>query len=158
MQKYPDEYEGTKKNVRALGIILLIIGGLLLIYGVGNIFTVFGTSPGGGTMEEFQDTSAWMMQTFLVGGISIFIGFVMVGFGSQMIMASKAKEISKYAASQMAPATEMVTEAVASGLSKGFGGKSPVSGQKEVIKIKCRNCGYLETEDADFCSKCGERM
>jgi len=26
------------------------------------------------------------------------------------------------------------------------------------VRIKCRNCGYLETEDAEFCSKCGQRL
>ncbi len=37
----------------------------------------------------------------------------------------------------------------------GFG--SPVA-QSPDVRVKCRNCGYLETEDAEFCSKCGQRL
>ncbi len=30
--------------------------------------------------------------------------------------------------------------------------------QKEVIKIKCRDCGSLNDEDAKFCKGCGKKM
>jgi len=30
--------------------------------------------------------------------------------------------------------------------------------RSEIIKIKCPNCGYLENEDAKFCSKCGKKI
>ena len=29
---------------------------------------------------------------------------------------------------------------------------------KEVVKVKCRNCGNLEMEDAAFCRKCGKPL
>jgi len=29
---------------------------------------------------------------------------------------------------------------------------------KEVVRIKCRNCGSLEAEDASFCRKCGNPL
>ena len=29
---------------------------------------------------------------------------------------------------------------------------------KETVKVKCRNCGSLEAEDAAFCHKCGKPM
>lgn len=29
---------------------------------------------------------------------------------------------------------------------------------KEVVKVKCRNCGSLEAEDAAFCRKCGQAL
>lgn len=31
-------------------------------------------------------------------------------------------------------------------------------GRREVVRIRCRSCGYLETEDARFCSGCGAPM
>ena len=64
-------------------------------------------------------------------------------------MARATGSSSKYTA-------EQVTDGIASGLKKhdmSIGG-----GGREVVKIKCRNCGYLETEDAEFCSKCGQAM
>jgi len=30
--------------------------------------------------------------------------------------------------------------------------------QKEIIKIRCRNCGALNDEDAKFCKSCGREM
>jgi len=30
--------------------------------------------------------------------------------------------------------------------------------EKEVIKIKCRNCGSLNDEDAKFCKSCGKEL
>src|SRR5207247_899563 len=32
------------------------------------------------------------------------------------------------------------------------------SAPKEVVKIKCRNCGSLEAEDAAYCRKCGQPL
>jgi len=29
---------------------------------------------------------------------------------------------------------------------------------KEVVRIKCRNCGSLEADDAAFCRKCGQPL
>ena len=30
--------------------------------------------------------------------------------------------------------------------------------QKEIIKVRCRNCGELNDEDAKFCKNCGGSM
>jgi uncharacterized OB-fold protein len=30
--------------------------------------------------------------------------------------------------------------------------------EKEVIKIKCRNCGSLNDEDAKYCKSCGKEI
>ena len=88
------------------------------------------------------------------------IGFICAVAGYQLYFVTHMRGIARYTAVETAPAAEIMTEAVASGLSRGFSkeGSSPFSQGKEVIRIKCRQCGYLETEDADFCSKCGERM
>ncbi|QPL05417.1 MULTISPECIES: zinc ribbon domain-containing protein [Actinomyces] len=32
------------------------------------------------------------------------------------------------------------------------------AGAESQIRVRCRSCGYLETEDATFCSSCGARM
>lgn len=29
---------------------------------------------------------------------------------------------------------------------------------KETVKVKCRNCGSLEAEDAAFCHTCGQAI
>ena len=35
---------------------------------------------------------------------------------------------------------------------------NPQAPAKDVIRIKCRNCGSLEAEDAAFCRKCGKPL
>ena len=32
------------------------------------------------------------------------------------------------------------------------------AGAQPLIRVRCRECGFLETEDATFCSGCGARM
>lgn len=36
--------------------------------------------------------------------------------------------------------------------------QNPQNSTKEVVRIKCRNCGTLEAEDAEFCRKCGKPL
>ena len=36
----------------------------------------------------------------------------------------------------------------------GASGAAP----RQEVRIRCRSCGYLETEDATFCSACGQRV
>jgi len=97
---------------------------------------------------------------FAIGGFALVLGFAMFAFGAQLFMTANARAISKYAATEAAPAVSITTEAVASGLSKGLKGSNIGLGSsdREVIRVKCRNCGYLETEDAEFCSKCGKQV
>ncbi|SDN25343.1 hypothetical protein SAMN05216355_101427 [Actinomyces ruminicola] len=38
------------------------------------------------------------------------------------------------------------------------GAPGPTGSPAEVVKLRCRSCGYLETEDAAFCSQCGQRI
>ena len=157
MKASQGEYEEKKKSIRIIGIILLVVGVALFLFGISNIFTVFTTPT---DWDNFAQQSSNMMGSFVIGGFSVVIGFALIGIGFQMYFATHIRGISRFSARETAPATEIMTEAVASGLSRGFSkeGGGPFSASKEVIKVKCRNCGYLETEDADFCSKCGERM
>ena len=157
MKASQGEYEEKKKSIRIIGIILLVAGIGLFLFGITNIFTVFTTPT---DWANFAQQSSNMMGSFVIGGFSIVIGFALIGFGYQMYFATHIRGLARFAATETAPAAEVMTEAVASGLSRGLTkeGRSPFSSSKEVIKLKCRNCGYLETEDADFCSKCGERM
>ena len=156
MEDQKTEYEGRKQNIRLYGIILLIIGIGLMVIGVGALFSAMTSSP---DWDNFDAFVSQQMGTFFIGAIAVFVGFICAVVGYRMYFITHLRGVTRYAAIETAPAAEIMTEAVASGLSKGLtkDGRSPFSQGKEVIKIKCRECGYLETEDADFCSKCGEK-
>lgn len=156
MQDQSSEYEEKKQNIRLFGIILLIVGIGIAIFAVINLFSAFSSVP---SLDNPDDIGE-QMGSFFLGGILLVVGFSCISFGYKMFFVTHLRGIARYAAVETAPAAEIMTEAVAGGISKGFAksGGSPFSQEKEVIRIKCRNCGYLETEDADFCSKCGEKI
>ena len=138
------EYQNTKEKIAKRGRIMIWLG---LIIGIAGIVLLVV-----GIMNNFTFAA--------VGGFTMVIGLAIAGFGMQFYFASKAGKISGYMAratgSSSKYTAEQVTDGIASGLKKhdmSIGG-----GGKEVVKIKCRNCGYLETEDAEFCSKCGQAV
>lgn len=151
-------HQETKSQLKLIGIVLLIAGFLIIFFGIVQIFIVF-TEPT--DWDNFEQQANRQMGQFFIGAILTFVGFVMIGFGFQMSVAGRAGGITKYFARESAPATRIMTEAVAEGFSRGLhesGIGSSRETVKEVIKIRCPHCGYLETEDADYCSKCGKSL
>ena len=132
-----EDYSNYKNVMRAIGIPLLIIGIILLIIG----FTSFATS--GSFNQAFGN-----MAIFIVGGLLSVIGFGLISW-------TLVRPISKYYATEASPAIKIASKSLAEGLKE-----SGVAGpqQKEVIKVKCPHCGYLDSEDAEFCSKCGKKI
>lgn len=71
-----------------------------------------------------------------------------------------------YVATEVAPGITVASEAVARGISDAFekSGGVPIKVQgvegpgPQSIRVKCRTCEYPETEDADYCSKCGKPL
>jgi len=122
--------------MRAIGIPVLVIGIILLIVSFVNF--------AGGSISG----AAGNMITFALGGIMLVIGFGLVGL-------SIVRPLSKYYASEGAPGIKIASKSIGDGLkdSNVFSDT-----KKEIIKIKCPHCGYLESEDAEFCSKCGKKI
>lgn len=150
----------TKIALRIIGAILLIIGLIIVLIGASQ-----QSSTAMGNEDWFEQSSAGMFK--------IFGGLVLIIIGAILLYVSFIRRVASYYAEELSPALETATDAVGAGITRGIqrsGGikldiqtsgqaqhSSPVE-PREVIKIKCRSCGYLETEDADFCSKCGKKM
>jgi len=130
------DYSEYKTAMIAIGIPMIIIGIILAVYGFVNF--------GSGGFEA----AAGNQMIFMGGDIIAVIGFVLVGLAI-------IRPTSKYYATELSPATKIIGESIGEGLKEsGFGS----SQTKEIIKVKCPQCGYLESEDADFCSKCGKKI
>jgi hypothetical protein len=152
-----EEYQTMKENARRKGRTLITFGLLIVVVGLAILiwgFTAISfdiSDPG-----SFDTSFIWKVA---VGGGLAAIGIMPFAIGMYFYMASKMDKIAKFysraTGGAMKYSTENVADGFASGLSKH--GMS-IGGGKEVVKIKCRNCGYLETEDAEFCSKCGQTM
>jgi len=135
------DYSKHKKIMRAIGIPLLIIGIILLMYG----FISFS--------NEGIDQASKNQMIFLGGGILAMIGFSLVGI-------SLVRPVSKYYATEASPAITTASHALGKGLAQGLkeSREKETSQIKEIVKVKCKNCGYLDSEDAEFCSKCGKKI
>jgi len=143
-------YSPIKKGMLAVGILLIIVGIVILIYGFINFGSLFG-----GTSESFAE--------FGSRGFSSIVFFVIGGFclviGIGLTYISQIRRVASYIATETSPAITTASHALGKGLGTGIKESTVVSSdQKEIIKIKCPHCGYLESEDAEFCSKCGNKM
>jgi len=137
----------TRKKLRIIGIPLIIIGIIIMVYSFITFFGNFGNSFD----DANQNSMTWFGLSAL-GMVLLFVGFVMFYF-------SILRPVSKYVATETSPAITTASHALGKGLGIGIKESGAiVSGSKEIIKIKCPNCGYLESEDAEFCSKCGKKI
>lgn len=80
--------------------------------------------------------------------------------GLGLIYISQFRKVASYIATEASPAIETGSHAFGKGMGTGLkeAGIGTSNTPKEVIKIKCPHCGYLESEDAEFCSKCGKKI
>lgn len=138
-----DVNANTRKKLRIIGILLIVIGIIILIYSSITMFSNFGDS-----IEKSRNN---LMTWF---GFSV-LGLVLLFFGGLAFYFSVIRPVSKYVATEVSPAITTASEAFGKGLKDSGISKSET---KEVIKVKCPHCGYLESEDAEFCSKCGKKI
>lgn len=124
----------AKKIMLGIGIPLLLIGAILGVFG-------FASFMGSFDKEAFDEANNAMVY-ITIGVLLLIIGFGLVGLGL-------LGKYATYVAEETSPAITTASQAFA----KGLTGES-----KEVVKIKCPNCVYLESEDAEFCSKCGKKI
>ncbi|NHI94843.1 MAG: zinc ribbon domain-containing protein [Candidatus Lokiarchaeota archaeon] len=167
--------EGNKSKYRGkfiiiplfcIGAVLLITGIIIAVYNF-NIWQNIGLNIS--SMDSEASHQAFML--FAVGSGIAFGGGAcfMGGFGIFNFL--NQGKIRSFFARETAQAVEITATARARGmrrglavdeqverLTEGFSSARNAGEPKQIIKIKCGNCGYLETEDADFCSKCGEKL
>ena len=141
------DYSKLKIVMLAIGIILLLAGIILLIYGFINFGGFFGSFSG--TLEETSSSGFSSIMTIAGGGFMLVIG---IG----LVYISQFRRVASYVATEASPGLRTASHAIGQGLKES--GAMGGSEKKEVIKIKCKNCGYLDSEDAEFCSKCGKKI
>ncbi len=92
-------------------------------------------------------------------------GFTLIGLGGTMLRSAFMSAVMGSAGGAMgsgaAMSPDMLETYVARAFSTTRATNTPGTGPappKEVVKVKCRNCGNLEMEDAAFCRKYGEPL
>ncbi len=138
---------GTRRALQIAGVIMTAAGAILTLTG----FIMFASSMG-----DFDMTPPLAeFGMFAVGGFLLVGGMAVARFGFR-------KPLAEIAATDTAVAVEHSTAAAGRGFSKGIrdaGGLGMVMGTNgTIVKVKCRSCGYLDSEDAKFCSDCGKAL
>jgi hypothetical protein len=99
---------------------------------------------------------------FIVWGF----GFSLIGAGGAMLRRAVMSPMGGASVGGMmggagAASPEMIDSYVQQAMASNrtlASSQSPQDPTKEVVRIKCRNCGSLEAEDAAFCRKCGKPL
>lgn len=128
---------------------LIVTGAILL--GVGVVVQIVGLLLMGNLMDRmFGDfnprfsSMLGIMGFMMAGGTAFLAGLVLLIYGL-------LRPIATFTAESTAPAFRTTAAAVTQGVQTGLqtgGVASPA------VKIRCRSCGHLESEDAKHCSNC----
>lgn len=158
-------HSAKRRQISLVSVVMLVIGFAILAYGLIQFSSGF-LRP---SSEFFADPDRVMdedRRSGFTGVICVFIGAVGMMFGARGLFFARAGSILRYAAGETAPVakdtfdyladeTQEGVEKVARAVTKGA---ARTASAAEVIKVRCRGCGYLESEDAKFCSGCGKTI
>jgi hypothetical protein len=143
-------YSSMKTGMLILGVLLLLVGIFFLISGFSSFSSLFEMN--GGPLGSSGNKGFSSIGFLALGGFLIVIG---IG----LVYLSQFRKVTSYFASEGSSAIETASHAVGKGIGRGFHETGMnITTQKEIIKVKCPHCGYLESEDAEFCSKCGKKL
>ncbi|WP_427339062.1 zinc ribbon domain-containing protein [Caloranaerobacter sp. DY30410] len=145
----------TKRKVTYyIGISLTIIGFLMFfsVFFIG--FTAINEPNFGGISSAFVRAPIGMILV-IAGAILQNIGKRGAAGSGIILDPEKAREDLKPFNTAKGKMINDVVENI--DILKNFNGKSS-SVTKEVVKIRCRNCGKLNDENAKFCNECGKEL
>jgi hypothetical protein len=147
--------DGRRASFRRKGILLTIVGLLLFLAPVAIILTVFS--------GFFSDPLGTVQRAFWAIGLGFLlsaVGIICIVIGGRYLSFGFMQAAAEIAATETGGALEYGTAAAGRGLGQGLKQSGIVggSGTVQVVKLKCRSCGFLGAEDAAYCSKCGKAM
>ena len=147
---------------------LALIGGGLFVFRYASDIAVqvsgfVGPPPDAGDGSGLGASSAGYLP-YVVWGF----GFSLIGVGGAMLRSALMSSLmGSVGCGGMMSAGGMSQESLEGIMQQALSatrgataqpGMSSAAATKEVVKIKCRNCGSLESEDAAFCRKCGKPL
>jgi hypothetical protein len=145
---------------------LVLIGAGLFVFRYASdisvqVSGVVSPPPPGGSNPAGSGFSEGYLP-FVVWGF----GFSLIGAGGAMLRRAVMSPMGGASVGGMMGGTgmgspEMINSYMQQALASNqtvAGPSTPQNSAKEVVRIKCRNCGTLEAEDAAFCRKCGKPL
>jgi hypothetical protein len=139
------------RQLTGLGIVLGLAGVGLFVGSTALMFSAFGNFPS----DPFGSFGAITGAMALFSVLSI-LGMILIGLGAFALRFGLIHPVASYVATEASPAITTAATALGRGLQQGMGG-APIGGAA-TVKVRCRNCGYLDSEDAKYCSKCAQAL
>lgn len=145
------QHNQTRDTLRAAGVGLAAIGGLMLAIGILDFLSSFGSMR---------------MPTLFIW--CSFPGMILLGIGMNMAHAGYAGKIARYYSQEIAPpavdtfkyvaneAKDSVRE-IAGAIGEGLRGTA-TQASEPVIHIRCHKCNHDNEANAKFCCQCGAAL
>lgn len=141
---------GQRRVLQVGGVLCLVAGLVLFLMGPLAALRSFGSAASGdGGVEDAVGGMMGLVLFSFLGMLFLVAGAVMARFGFM-------RPVAELTATETAGALEHAAGAAGRGLRGAGLGAGREGG--EVVKVKCRGCGFLDSEDARFCSGCGASM
>lgn len=150
-----------RKVTYYIGTGMMVLGGILFIsvfFSVFNSMNSFGNnfmSPG-----FFNEPKMPNFLNPIIGMVLMIVGGFVRNIGARGAAGSGLILDPEQAREDLKPFSEAAGGIVNDAINQVDAVKefTKAREEKEVIKIKCRNCGSLNDEDAKFCKSCGKEV
>jgi len=147
-----------------LGLILIGAGLVVFRYSAdiaGQLDSYINPPPDSGNITGLGSPGAWYLPYAVWG-----FGFTLIGLGGTMLRSAFMSVVMGGAEGAMGGGAGMSPDALETYMQQALSTTRGATNTprvdpappKEVVKVKCRNCGNLEMEDAAFCRKCGKPL
>lgn len=157
-----NKISSERKVTYYIGIACTIVGFILFISsffsGIDNSSPMNSIS----TQNFSMETPSFFKQA-VVGMILIIVGAILIRVGSQGLAGSGIVLDPEKAREDLKPFNEvkgkMINDVVENiDVVNNLSEQSKDNAPREIIKVKCRECGALNDEDAKFCKECGKSI
>lgn len=144
-----------RKITYYVGMVMVVLGFILFI---SLFFSV--ASYINNPVDPFDGKSVPSFENSILGMILMIVGFFVMNIGAQGAAGSGLVLDPKKAREDLKPFNEAKGQMINDVISNIEVAEKIIKSNevKEVIKIKCRNCGILNDEDAKFCKECGREL
>jgi hypothetical protein len=138
------------------------IGGIMMVVGVLSFFSVFITGAMHfGDFSNFEERGrSEMLRAF--GGMGLIVlGGIIRGIGARGLAGSGVILDPKQAREDLEPYSRMAGGMLKDTLNEAdihLGSGNVPTEEKVVVKVRCSQCGHLNSETAKFCEECGAKQ
>lgn len=129
----------------------------MIVVGFLSFFSVFVTGAMNfGNFDHFEDQARSSMLRAIVGMALMIAGGIVSNIGKGGLAGSGVKLDPRQARRDLEPFSRQTGGMIADAVDEFRGEAKPDA--QPMVKIRCRACGQLNSEQAKFCDQCGQPL